>query len=347
LQVLFLSIMAKCGVFTHVRDLAVHLQNIGVKPLIGFIHDANARILFQTSKSDLDVMEHSLGGIPCFYFESRADLIAKLSDREIQMVHAHSPLVFQHAAFIKSKLGIPLIITLHGIMNWSRPYSDTLRFADRVIAIGPEVAASSGNEFRKKVRIIFNGIDTEYYKPNENKITDQTLRLVWIGRTSGSAARGVGCLAASINMLRKKGIPIEAKIIGNPIGPNLHGLEYHGWIHDPLPILQWSSIAYGRGRSLREAMSCGNAGFLLAEGYGGLVTSKWFEHGRQPQLSGSLKHGCAELDPIQIAKDMLYFHKNRESLQAAGVEARKIAEDYFDIRKMAAETKKLYEEALY
>ena len=99
MQVLFLSIMAKCGVFTHVRDLVVHLPEYWCKALIGFIHDANARILFQTSKSDLDVMEHSLG-YSC-YFESRADLIAKLSDREIQMVHAHSPLVFQHAAFIK------------------------------------------------------------------------------------------------------------------------------------------------------------------------------------------------------------------------------------------------------
>jgi DNA-binding NarL/FixJ family response regulator len=231
------------------------------------------------------------------------------------------------------------------------------KITQRAIALGADyyiVKPFDMEVFVKRIRELvsdeFGSPDTSLsasFLPNENKITDQTLRLVWIGRTSGSAARGVGCLAASINMLRKKGIPIEAKIIGNPIGPNLHGLEYHGWIHDPLPILQWSSIAYGRGRSLREAMSCGNAGFLLAEGYGGLVTSKWFEHGRQPQLSGSLKHGCAELDPIQIAKDMLYFHKNRESLQAAGVEARKIAEDYFDIRKMAAETKKLYEEALY
>ena len=102
LQVLLLSIVAKCGVFTHVRDLAAHLQKKGLYPLIGFIHDANARYLFQVSKTDLAAMEGSLGDIPYFYFDSHADLLDKLRGLEIQVVHAHSPLVLQHAIYLKA-----------------------------------------------------------------------------------------------------------------------------------------------------------------------------------------------------------------------------------------------------
>ncbi len=347
MQILLLSIMAKCGVFTHVRDLAVHLHKLGMNPVIGFINDPYARYLFQVSKWDQSVMEDSLNGIPCFYFTSENEMLDKTKSIKFDLVHAHSPLVLKHGVGIKMQMGIPFIITLHGIANWSQLHSHELKHADGLIAIGPEVADSAGSEFREKVNIIFNGIDTDHFKPYDNRIDDtNTLRIAWTGRVTGTAAKGVRCLSASINMLRKKGVPIEAKIIGNLHGAYIREIETYGWLHDPLPILQWSNIAFGRGRSLREAMACGNVGFLLAEGYGGPVDSKWFENGMQPQLSGSLKHGYSELNPVEIANDILYFYKHMDQLESARREARKIAEEYFDIRKMVRDTYKVYEDTI-
>ena len=43
MQVLLLSIMAKSGVFTHVRDLSVSLRKAGVKPILGLINSEKAK----------------------------------------------------------------------------------------------------------------------------------------------------------------------------------------------------------------------------------------------------------------------------------------------------------------
>ncbi|HHY81882.1 MAG TPA: glycosyltransferase family 4 protein [Clostridiales bacterium] len=345
MQVLLLSIMAKCGVFTHVRDLAVHLKKKGFSPIIGFLYNSATMSLFKVSREDRTALEQTLVEVPYFYYDTLSSLVEKAKELETDIVHAHSPIVLKHAAYIKYLLHIPFVITLHGVIDWSRHYGTELKMADKIIAVGPEVRESCGNNFHNKVTIIYNGIDTEYFKPDENRTTNHPLRIIWIGRTSGSAARGAECLSLSLNKLKKSGIPFEAKIVGYPFGVNTHGIEYCGWVHDPLPLLQWSDIAFGRGRSLREAMACGNAGFLLAEGYGGLVHSKWFENGNQPQLSGSLKHGYLKLDPTRIARDILYFHKHRDHLESIRRDSRLISVTYFDIKKMVDEVIAVYEEA--
>jgi len=346
MHVLILSIIAKCGVFTHVRELAIHLKKKGLNPIIGFIYNSTTMSLFKVSREDRTALEQTLNDVPYFYYDSCSRLFEKISELKIDIVHAHSPIVLRHAAYIKAKLHIPLTVTLHGVIDWSRHYAAELRMADKIIAVGPEVRDSCGKNFQDKTTIIFNGIDTDYFKPDDNNELNDPLRIVWIGRTSGAAARGAECLSLSLSKLRMMGVPFEAKIVGYPFGVNTHGIEYCGWVNDPLPFLQWSDIAFGRGRSLREAMACGNAGFLLAEGYGGLVQKKWFENNMQPQLSGSLKHGYLKLNPNRIARDILYFYKHRDHLESIKQESRQIAVEYFDIKKMADDIIKVYKEAL-
>ena len=344
MRILLLSIMAKCGVYTHVKDLAVRLQKVGLKPIIGFVSTEITMTKFGISKQDMEAMEQSLN-VPFFYYNSYASLLEKAKENGINIVHAHSPIVLRHAAYIKVHMDVPFVTTLHGIIDWSNHYKTELEMTDKIIAVGPEVANSCGNSFDDKLTIIFNGVDTDYFRPDYARTPDHPLRIIWTGRASGADARGAESLAASLNKLKKMGIPFEAKIMGFAFGANVRNIKHYGWVHDPLPFLQWSDIAFGRGRSLREAMACGNAGMLLAEGYGGLVHSKWFEDGKQPQLSGSLKHGYMELNPERIAEDILFFHKHRDILESIRQESRLIAEKYFDIKKMVDETIKVYEEA--
>jgi len=336
--------MAKCGVFTHVRELASALSEKGLKPYIGFVCTPMAMKMFGISKQDKTAMEQSLK-VPYFYYNSYTSLLKKAKQNGVDIVHAHSPVVLKHAAYIKARMNVPFIATLHGVINWSKRYSAELGMADMIIAVGPEVADSCGNCFNDKTTIIFNGVDTDYFIPAYNRTSNHPLRIIWTGRTSGNAARGAECLASSLSILKEMGIPFEAKFMGYAFGANIPNIKQCGWVHNPLPLLQWSDLAFGRGRSLREAMACGNAGFLLAEGYGGLVLPKWFENDRQPQLSGSLKHGCMKLNPQRIARDIMFFHEHRDILESIRHESRLIAEKYFSIKKMADETIKVYKEA--
>jgi len=119
-----------------------------------------------------------------------------------------------------------------------------------------------------------------------------------------------------------------------------------GWIHDPLIYLQNNHIVFARGRALREAMACGNVGFLIGQGYGGIVKEERFENGKIPVFSGSLKHGCTKLNSEQIVNDILHFHYFRHQLLVARKAARKIAEDNFNIKKMVDDTCLVYKEAI-
>ena len=346
MRILLLSIVAKCGVFTHVRDLAFHLQKRGLEPVIGMVHNPATKNLFKVSEMDIQAMEASLEGIPRFYYSSGKSLLDQIRDKEFTLIHSHSPLTLPTAMALAGYMDIPFVVTLHGVIHWSKHYHHELSAAKGIIAIGPEVAKSAGPEFQDKIHIIYNGIDTEHFRPGDNSSYDNTLRIVWLGRTSGAASSGAEYLAKAIQMLRRQGADIEAKVIGHPLGANVRGMEVCGWAHDILPYLQWSHMAFARGRALREAMACGNAGFLLAEGYGGLVRPKWFQNGNHVQLSGALKHGFSKLNVSQIAKDILFFYQNRDYLEKARNIARKIAVEYFDINNMVDDTCKIYEHAI-
>ncbi len=346
MQVLFISILAKCGVFTHVRELALYMKKRGLQPVIGLIHNANTARLFKLTKRDMEGMLESLQGLDYFCYESDEELVQIAENMKIDLIHAHSPIVLSAAISASRKLEIPYVMTLHGTASWSRLHGAAMEEAKGIIAIGPEVAMSAGPEFQSKIRIIFNGIDIAHYRPGDMVLSNEPLRILWMGRTNGPAARGVTYLAKAIRVLKKKGIAVEAKVLGHALGADIGEMEGCGWVHDPLEYLQWSHIVFGRGRALREAMACGNVGFLIGQGYGGLVKRSWFEDGRSPILSASPKHGYSELDSLQIVKDIQLLHQRRDILEAARNAARKIAEENFDIKRMVEETHLVYIEAL-
>lgn len=346
MRILILSIISKCGVFTHVRELALYMNKLGIEPVIGLIHNAKTARMFKLTEADLDAMIHSLSKLDYFLYDSDENLLEQISSQQIDLVHAHSPLVFAASLKTSQKLHIPFVITLHSVLNWGKLYPTAMKEAQCIIAIGPEVAKSAGKMYQDKVQIIFNGIDIDYYKPDNTNILYGPLRIIWMGRTNGAAARGVIYLAHAIYILKEKGIPIEAKIIGHAGSTSTKAMEDSGWVYNPLPYLQWSHIVFARGRALREAMACGNAGLLIGQGYGGLVEPAWFLNNKTPQLSGSLKHGYARLSVAKIYKDILFFHKHRFALEEIRKIARKIAEENFDVRKMAEQTFCVYQTAI-
>ena len=346
MHILLLSIFAKCGVFTHVRDLAVSLESLGLNPVIGFIDNKKCREKFPLSPEDKTAMTDKLGKVPFFFFTTVQELKEQVRGRKFNLIHAHSPFVLHCGRELAEQLKVPYVITLHGVLAWAKRYRTPLAAAGMIIAVGTETAKSLGGAYRFKSRVIFNGIDLNYFRPPPQKSFAGPLRVLWLGRVSGKAALGVECLSEAVGRLRREGIAVEAKALGIVGGAGITHLEYLGWVHELLPHLQWGQIVFARGRALREAMACGNAGFLLAHGYGGLITSDLFSEEEWPLLSGERKHGAERLDPLRIAEDLKTLHHNRHLLAEKCWESRRIAEQYFAVERMAQETLDVYVEAV-
>jgi len=228
---------------------------------------------------------------------------------------------------------------------WPKFFQGVLGHALRIIAIGPEVARSVGDQYSPIIRIIYNGIDVEKFRPHtEGTGPVRPLRVLWFGRMNQPSAIGLRALDSAIEKLRVRGRQIEAHMVGKAEGVTVHNIEVRGWADNPIPYLNWCHAAFGRGRALREAMACGSVGFLLAEGYGGPVRKDWFSSGNYTQLSGSLKHGFSEPDPEVIAHHLALLDDNEQMLQTLRREARLTAENYFDVRRMVEKTVQVYRE---
>jgi glycosyltransferase involved in cell wall biosynthesis len=241
------------------------------------------------------------------------------------------------------RLNLPLVITLHGVFPWIRYYPTTLQYAKKVIAIGP-AQVKGAEPHQEKVEIIPNGIDTIHFCPSmhrSRRISD-TLKVLWFGRTDGTSSRGVKVLDQVIKILRTRKIKVDACAIGIPTGVSVVHLKTYGWIDNPVPILQSGHITFGHGRALREAMSCGNIGFLLGHGYGGQVKKSWFTGKSIMPVSAIPEYGLPKPDAEKIASDISRYVNNDALLYRDCLEARDIAVKFFDVRKMIDEIVKVY-----
>ena len=269
-------------------------------------------------------------------------MIVLAENRQVSLIHAHSPLTLNASLEAAKRLSIPLIITIHGLIDWAACFSNALTYAGHIIATGPETTRSAGPAFQKKITIIDNGIDLERFQPAGcNESDSGPLRVLYYGRTKGSDARGLIALDKAVGLMRKQGSIVDARMVGRAAGVFAGNFTQYGWLDDPLPALQWSQVVFGRGRSLREAMACGNVGFLLGEGYGGPLTLERMRYDR-PSLSCTLKLGANVLDAETIAGELIRLDKDRSLLQVLKKEAYHIAVEYFDAYEMAKETVDVY-----
>jgi hypothetical protein len=347
MRVLITSILVKSGVLTHTRDLAIYLSAAGVDVSLAFLTSQIVLHSMRTTNKDIQALTQPLNQLPVSYYQSYEDL-RKIADRHnVQLVHAQSPLTFGDSARLAESRSIPLVLTLHGVIDWKMLHIRGMNIADSIIAVGPESAKSAGLHYSSKIRVIYNGVDTEKFRPKSITLRKGPLDVIWFGRTNGKAAQGVVALDKAVGLLRRQNKQINARIIGYAAGTHINHMKVCGWVGNPIPLLQQGAIVFGRGRALREAMSCGNVGFLLAQGYGGLVRKEWFEKKPPALLSANLNHGYFLADFRTIAHDLDRFYCRHSLLFTARSEARRIALNYFDARLMAQETLHVYSDALW
>ena len=346
MNVLITTIIVRSGVLTHVYDLVRYLQELGTHVSVAVLISPQVTKRVNLPKQQQIRLLGPISQVPHCFYTNDSELATFALDRSPDIVHAHSPLCFNTSAALASKLCVPLVLTLHGITLWQKEYAAAFNAARQIIAIGPEVAKSAGKQHTQKIKVIRNGIDINYFIPKDSGCgPNQPLNVTWFGRVNANAADGISSLEKAVLGLKNQGLCLRAKAVGSTAGVTLKALEHCGWQDDPLPLLQKSHIVFGRGRALREAMACGNVGFLLGEGYGGIVKKEWFKDEFRP-LSASLKHGYNKTDANQIMYDLQKLYENRDYLQELRREARDIAENFFDARKMVKAVFAAYQESI-
>jgi glycosyltransferase involved in cell wall biosynthesis len=280
------------------------------------------------------------------YYETPQELLEFCQQQRIELIHAHSRLAFLSSLQVARRRNIPLVITLHGVYPWQSNYPSTLWYAKKIIAVGPAQAKGVA-EHQEKLEIIANGIDIKRFCPSIYRSQmANTLKVLWFGRTHGATSRGVKVLDEAIKILRNRGVNVTAWLIGRPTGATVEQFRVFGWTDNPESILQNGHIAFGHGRALREAMACGNVGFLLGHGYGGQVKKTWFKGDKDIPISAIQEYSLPRPSAERIAADISCYVNNNALLYKDRLEARDIAVKHFDVRQMIGEIANVYRDCI-
>lgn len=192
--------------------------------------------------------------------------------------------------------------------------------------------------------VIPNGIDTNYFKPLEQESTTDLTNLCWFGRTHGIIAQGVGALNKAIALARDSDVQFKAYLIGSADKQSTDQFDVIGWVDQPLPYLQNSQIAFGHSRALREAMACGNVGYLLGAGYGGIVTEETII--KNKHLDAFPEYKLPKANPEVIAQDIAWLINNPNLQPELKKQAREIAVKHFNLGQMVHSTITIYRHSL-
>lgn len=148
----------ECFVFTNGGRMEAAFKEIGAKLIIG---DAKSKNPFKILKSNVDF------------------LINIIKEQKIDLIHVHSraPAISAYIAARKTKT--PLVSTYHGIYPAKnaikRYYNSFMAKADLVIAnsnFTKEHLIAQHQTDNDKVRLVYCGIDTDIFNPNNIKIAD-------------------------------------------------------------------------------------------------------------------------------------------------------------------------------
>lgn len=338
MKILMTSIACRSGLFTHVLDLVKGMRRQGIDALLAVKGPSD-------SKHATDHLESLklLGNLPYYEYETSTDLGRYARAIQASVIHAHSPTTFGASRRVSKALSVPLVLTLHSPRNWSKRFARTLQYADRIIAVGPAQARSVLRGYGHKLRVVANGINLSRFRPP--KVAPPlrgALRVIWFGRTNGPLTLGLAALDQAIGRLKHRGYEILGKKIGIAKGVSVKHMDDCDWLTDPVPYLQEGHVAFGHSRALREAMACGNAGFLVAYGFGAAVREEDF-HKAGHSLDAFPTSGFPEARIEPITRWLIKLYTNRAIIRNLRLEAVKLAARHFDRRDMVKDTLDVYQ----
>jgi glycosyltransferase involved in cell wall biosynthesis len=279
------------------------------------------------------------------------------------VVHAESHLFLPTLQAVKKarKLGLPCVVTVHGVfadrgfaLNFAQATyirtlgSEVFKNVDRIICLtrsdAEEIVHFGGP--LEKIRLIPNAVDTELFKPGQNR---EANLIVWVGRFMPE--KGLKYLIEAARIVVKELKDVKFMLVGyGPSEANIMKLAFdYGLLNDNVyftgqldrnqiadnlskaSIAVLPSLKEGLPLSLLEAMSCGVA----------VVTSK---------IAGITEIVRDNYDAILVppkkpellARALVELLKNKKLRENIGFNARRSAQKKYNWHAVMSATEKLY-----
>ncbi|MBD3387514.1 MAG: glycosyltransferase [Candidatus Altiarchaeales archaeon] len=307
------------------------------------------------------------------------------SEREFDVIHSQSFAAYHYiSSGLKDKLGIPIVTTLHGtsrgeirsnlnqglsltllpkmlfhIYNQKRYSERFVRGCDAVISISKELTENIPREFKiteKKVKTIYNGIDTEKFKPADSEVKSKYPgKRILLAVSVLHRQKGVQYLIKAFRKVHERHGDTHLMIVGEgPYRERLEQMAREFGLSDLVSfagkvpnndLWKYYNAAYAfiiptvrvEGLPLieLESMSCGKP--VVASDIGGIPTV--IEDGVNGLL---VEPGNVDMLVDRISRVL----EDRGLASRLGENARETIVDGFSREKMVEDTVRAYEEAI-
>jgi alpha-maltose-1-phosphate synthase len=291
MRVLLLNDFALNGQATHVFALGRELKRQGLNP-----HLLLPELPEEYSGKYHDYLDYL--GFHILATEDRRQIEEMMEKVKFDVIHAHSPLTYPLAYKLSNQYKVPYVLSCHGLGIEGERYKKSLAGAHHMICISHRVAGSLA-DYRHKISVIPNGIDTAEYTPGKKTLP---VKILYAGRVDQYKRKGFMAFEKSLQLCHASSLPFEYYCASN-VSSTYKGGKSLGWVPSIAPYANNTDIIVGTGRALLEGMSAGNAACILGRMWGGIVTPESTAGPKYADLSGmSGKETCYRTIFFDLAK---------------------------------------------
>lgn len=301
-----------------------------------------------------DLSSHS----PLTAAKAYIKLYALCKRYRIDVIHAHARMAALIGDLVSKKLAIPFVTTAHARFSLSLKKKRLSRWGTLCAAVSEDIkqyVCESYGVSPENVRVIENGIDTEFFCPCESK-ESQHLRVVFMSRMDMDCFKAARILCAIAPRLQSRFPSLKIILAGG--GDALYtvrdlaraasqeGVDIRvlGHVADTKKLLQSADIFVGVSRAALEAMSCGTPVIIAGdEGFFGIVTKDNF-------ADATLDNLCARNGDTLTAKRLFdsllkLCSTDKTSLKRLGLSLREEVQKTHSAELMVKKTLNLYRDA--
>lgn len=327
MKILLTSEFYLSGQSTHVVELAKQLNLLG--------HEV--QIVFTSIYSPTFYKYYGpllkKQGIRYYTTKHRTNLRNMIRSFKPDLIHCHSSTIFSLTEGLATDLGIPFLVTCHGLGLANPKYHSALDKAGKLICVGVNSAKELMPFFASKIEIIPNGIDLDSFKPG---VKETKLQIYYVARLDWSKVSALKQLQLAVARLPD----VDLTVVGN-WKPPIKAINFIPWQTDLPGIFATTNIIVACGRTAREAMSSGCAVLLLNKRYDGIIDRKLVN---KPNFDFSGNIGRYRFS--QIYKDLRLLVNNRRRLRKIQSFSREYATEHLGSLDMARKTVTVYQQVI-
>lgn len=348
------------GVETHVYELSRALVRLGAEVSVASNDGVLAKKLSSFGIRHISLPIDSRA--PRSLFRSYKGVCKILQNENFDVVHAHSRIAAYIGNAVAKRYGVSFVTTVHAKFSLSPLKRRMSRWGEYSSAVSEDLADYLSENYRisrERIRVIPNGIDTERFRPDKNKRTDEDIRIIFVSRLDSDSSESAYSLCRIAERLAEvfRGIKITilgggeeyekifclAKKINERAGYTL--IAPVGAVSEVEGYLTESDIFVGVSRAALEAASSGVR--VILSGNEGFLGALCEENVEIAEHSNFCCRGYPKITDKKLFESIsMLIREEAESSLNTSVFLRNYVVKYHGIDKSASLTLDFYREAL-